>query len=86
MTKTRTSVTLRTELAEIFFSPDFRDRIEASRINLTRQSAFDVYKTRPGVVGRCRETQDRWKTTREVDALLHKQHVVQEDLISHSEC
>lgn len=29
-----TSVTLRTEFAEIFFSPDFRDRIEASRINL----------------------------------------------------
>jgi hypothetical protein len=30
----RTSVTLRTAFAEIFFSPDFRDRIDASRINL----------------------------------------------------
>lgn len=29
-----TSVTLRTEFAEIFFSPDLRDLIEASRINL----------------------------------------------------
>lgn len=29
-----TSVTLRIEFAEIFFSPDLRDRIEASRINL----------------------------------------------------
>lgn len=29
-----TSVTLRIEFAEMFFSPDFRERIEASRINL----------------------------------------------------
>lgn len=31
---THTSVTLRTVLAEIFFSPDRWDRMDASRINL----------------------------------------------------
>jgi hypothetical protein len=56
----------------MFFSPDLRDLIDASRINLQRHVSLQIFQARRGAQI---EGQQNKK-----DILLHEQHVVEEDL------